>query len=214
VSDLAVNKMADKRHGGDVASPEAIEEMLTHICDWDFDVFRLARVTGGHALFHVGQTAFARLGLLEKFAIDAATLSNFLEKVEEGYSELQPYHNSTHAADVTQAMLFFLTTGEMARFLSDREVFSLIFAAIVHDIGVSPPPSTPLFFVRFRVWEFHALTRLLPPPFFLFFQVTEASAIRSRSRPTRRWPFATTTEARWRITTSPRASRLRSVTTH
>lgn len=113
---------------------EEVEEILTHVCDWDFDVFRLEELTGGKALSILGRAAFERLGLLEAFNIELPSLTAFLEAIEREY-ENQPYHNSAHAADVTQAVLFFLTTGGASKVLSQEEIFALVFSAVVHDTG-------------------------------------------------------------------------------
>jgi hypothetical protein len=60
----------------------------------------------GLALFH-------KYDLIKKFSISIEQLNNFLTVVEEGYQKGQPYHNSTHAADVTRTMHFFITEGKL-----------------------------------------------------------------------------------------------------
>ena len=49
-----------------------------------------------------------------------------------GYRE-NPYHNSTHAADVTQTVHFFMAKGNLRAKMSDLEIMGLIISAIVHD---------------------------------------------------------------------------------
>jgi 3'5'-cyclic nucleotide phosphodiesterase len=53
-----------------------------------------------------------------------------------------PYHNSTHAADVTQALLVMLATDRLFERFSDLELLALLLSAIVHDVahpGLSNP---------------------------------------------------------------------------
>lgn len=46
-----------------------------------------------------------------------------------------PYHNSTHAADVTQALLCILTQDDLDRKFTDLELFAMVLAAILHDVA-------------------------------------------------------------------------------
>lgn len=46
-----------------------------------------------------------------------------------------PYHNSTHAADVVQAVMFILIKDNLASKFSGLEVLAMILAAAIHDVG-------------------------------------------------------------------------------
>lgn len=46
-----------------------------------------------------------------------------------------PYHNSTHAADVVQALTCMLLSDNLSKRLTDLEVLAMLIAAIVHDVG-------------------------------------------------------------------------------
>lgn len=46
-----------------------------------------------------------------------------------------PYHNSTHAADVVQALTCMLLTDQLNRHFADLEILAMLIAAIVHDVG-------------------------------------------------------------------------------
>jgi len=59
-------------------------------------------------------------------------LRAFLRAVESGYRR-NLYHNSEHAADVTQSVNVFLTTGGLAQLLTPLEILALLLAAVVHD---------------------------------------------------------------------------------
>ena len=51
------------------------------------------------------------------------------------YCRPNPYHNSTHAADVTQALLCILTQDRLDTHFTDLELFALILSAILHDVA-------------------------------------------------------------------------------
>ena len=100
---------------------------------WDFDVFRVAELTGGRTLQAVGYTVFTRSELMEKFGIHEATLINFLRIMEENYRG-NAYHNATHAADVLQTLSYFIVTGEFDNNLSEVQVLAMYVAAVIHDV--------------------------------------------------------------------------------
>lgn len=49
-----------------------------------------------------------------------------------GYRD-NPYHNSTHAADVTQTINFFLAKGNLLHRMTDLEILACIIAGLIHD---------------------------------------------------------------------------------
>lgn len=62
------------------------------------------------------------------------TVCTCLQVVEASYNN-NPYHNSTHAADIVQTVGCFVTMDDLGSQLTDLEVVSLFLAAIVHDVG-------------------------------------------------------------------------------
>ena len=52
----------------------------------------------------MGLHLFKIHNLCDMFKLDALKLYNFLSKVEDNYHPQNSYHNSTHAADVAQAL--------------------------------------------------------------------------------------------------------------
>ncbi|XP_022258184.1 calcium/calmodulin-dependent 3',5'-cyclic nucleotide phosphodiesterase 1B-like isoform X2 [Limulus polyphemus] len=66
--------------------------------------------------------------------IQTAVLENFMIQMESGYNTYKnPYHNSIHAADVTQTTHYMLFQAGLANWLTDMEVFAMLFAAVIHD---------------------------------------------------------------------------------
>jgi hypothetical protein len=60
---------------------------------------------------------FQKYKFEETIGLPAEIMSRFLFKVESSYRRTNPYHNSTHAADVMHAMHFFLSNLEMKHLL-------------------------------------------------------------------------------------------------
>ncbi len=60
-------------------------------------------------------------------------IRNWLAVIEANYHD-NPYHNSTHAADVMQATAFFLRSKRIAAALDPMDQAISLIAAIIHDI--------------------------------------------------------------------------------
>ena len=70
--------------------------------------------------------------------INPESICNFLREIEKRYSATTPYHNNTHAADVTQTLHCLLASiGKDLLYSISKpfEIFSLILAATFHDVG-------------------------------------------------------------------------------
>ena len=61
-------------------------------------------ISVGRPLLHLGLNLFQKHGLLDHFKLDILKLHKFLSQVESSYHLDNLYHNSIHAADVTQAL--------------------------------------------------------------------------------------------------------------
>lgn len=57
-----------------------------------------------------------------------------LDLFEQGYHDTNPYHNSVHAADVTQAMHCFLQERSISPYLTPMEKMCALLAAVSHDL--------------------------------------------------------------------------------
>ena len=63
-----------------------------------------------------------------------STCSLLLQALEGGYNK-NPYHNATHAADVTQNVGVMLAADDLPSRLSKLEVLAMLLAAAVHDVN-------------------------------------------------------------------------------
>ncbi|KAI4891807.1 hypothetical protein NFI96_028831 [Prochilodus magdalenae] len=107
---------------------------LQHVDKWTFDVFALNEASGDHALKFIFYELLTRYDLISRFKIPISALVSFVEALEVGYSKHKnPYHNLIHAADVTQTVHYLLLRTGMVHWLTELEIFAMIFAAAVHD---------------------------------------------------------------------------------
>jgi calcium/calmodulin-dependent 3',5'-cyclic nucleotide phosphodiesterase len=115
-------------------SPE-VESILAQVCDWNsFNVFKLDACSGGRPLQLVTLRLLTTLGVVERLQLDVTRLSEFLAAVEGHYTP-QHYHNSTHAADVVQALGSMMAADQWAAALQDWERLAIVIGAAVHDLG-------------------------------------------------------------------------------
>jgi len=82
----------------------------------------------------LGLHLLEKWNMFEEFNLDRDATRKWLAFVEGCYVDT-PYHNSLHAADVTQTVHFFLSVGGLATFLDKFEILGLLLAAMVHDLG-------------------------------------------------------------------------------
>ncbi|KAI9206847.1 uncharacterized protein BJ171DRAFT_456693 [Polychytrium aggregatum] len=117
-----------------VSSDHALREhILSQSKLWEWDVFKLEEVSGRKPLMHLAYYLIQRKNFFQIFQIPSGTLKNFLIAIEAGYQMDVPYHNSTHATDVLQAVSYFLEKEKMQGQITDLEILASYIAAAVHD---------------------------------------------------------------------------------
>uniref|UniRef100_A0A8D3DW31 Phosphodiesterase n=1 Tax=Scophthalmus maximus TaxID=52904 RepID=A0A8D3DW31_SCOMX len=108
--------------------------LTQNVDKWSFDVFALNVASGDHALKFIFYELLTRYDLISRFKIPISAVVSFVEALEVGYSKHKnPYHNLMHAADVTQTVHYLLLKTGMVHWLTELEIFAMIFAAAVHD---------------------------------------------------------------------------------
>ncbi|CAH0716624.1 unnamed protein product, partial [Brenthis ino] len=119
-----------------------VQCILQQSVTWKFNAFTLENVSGGRCLPVLCVHLFHMYGLISHFKLDVIKVWKLFSLIEEGYHSTNPYHNSIHAADVTQAMHCFLQQKQIRDFLEPIEVMASLLAAIAHDMdhpGVNQP---------------------------------------------------------------------------
>ncbi|XP_051557651.1 dual specificity calcium/calmodulin-dependent 3',5'-cyclic nucleotide phosphodiesterase 1A-like [Myxocyprinus asiaticus] len=114
--------------------PPSVIAVLKNVDKWSFDVFALNDASGEHALKFIFYELLTRYDLITRFKIPISALVSFVEALEVGYNKHKnPYHNLIHAADVTQTVHYLLLKTGMVHWLTELEIFAMLFAAAVHD---------------------------------------------------------------------------------
>ncbi|UYV72853.1 PDE7B [Cordylochernes scorpioides] len=116
--------------------------LLSRSDQWAFNTFSLDTNTSGHAVPVLLLHLFSKYRLLGHFSLDVSKVWRCFNLVEAGYHSDNPYHNSVHAADVTQAMHCFLREKKIREVMSPLETMSALIASVCHDLdhpGVNQP---------------------------------------------------------------------------
>lgn len=126
----------------DDIQPGQIQCILNQSVLWRFNAFTLENVSGGRSLPVLCLHLFHWYGLLSHFDLDVARVWKLFNLIDEGYHSTNPYHNSVHAADVTQAMHCFLQQKQIREYLEPLEIMASLIGAVAHDVdhpGVNQP---------------------------------------------------------------------------
>ncbi|XP_072908631.1 dual specificity calcium/calmodulin-dependent 3',5'-cyclic nucleotide phosphodiesterase 1A [Hemitrygon akajei] len=114
--------------------PPSVIDVLKNIDKWTFNVFALNEACGEHTLRFVVYELFTRYDLISRFKIPISSLVSLIEALEAGYTKYKnPYHNLLHAADVTQTVHSLLLRTGVVHWMTELEIFAMIFAAAIHD---------------------------------------------------------------------------------
>ncbi|XP_052515903.1 high affinity cAMP-specific and IBMX-insensitive 3',5'-cyclic phosphodiesterase 8A isoform X3 [Budorcas taxicolor] len=101
---------------------------------WDFNIFELEAATHKRPLIYLGLKVFARFGVCEFLKCPEATLRSWLQVIEASYHASNPYHNSTHSADVLHATAYFLCRERAKQTLDPLDEVGALIAATIHDV--------------------------------------------------------------------------------
>ncbi|KAG8516376.1 High affinity cAMP-specific and IBMX-insensitive 3',5'-cyclic phosphodiesterase 8A, partial [Galemys pyrenaicus] len=101
---------------------------------WDFNIFELETATHKRPLVYLGLKTFARFGVCAFLNCSEATLRSWLQVIEDSYHPANPYHNSTHSADVLHATAYFLHKERVKQTLDPVDEAAALIAAAVHDV--------------------------------------------------------------------------------
>ncbi|XP_034824342.1 3',5'-cyclic-AMP phosphodiesterase isoform X1 [Maniola hyperantus] len=121
-------------YGVETPHEEELGQLLGDLDRWGVDIFRIGDLSCGRPLTAVAYAAFTSRELLKTLQIPARTFLAFAVTLEEHYIRDNPFHNSLHAADVTQSTNVLLNTPALDAVFTPIEVCAALFAACVHDV--------------------------------------------------------------------------------
>lgn len=122
------------KFGVEVTQEEELGKILEDVDKWGIDLYRIADLSNRKPLTSVTYTIFMERELLKVFKIPPKTFITFMMTLEAHYLKDVPYHNSLHAADVTQSTHVLLNSPALESVFTNLEILAAIFAAAIHDV--------------------------------------------------------------------------------
>lgn len=121
-------------YGVETPHEEELGKCFAEIDRWGVDMFRILDLSNGRPLTCVAYTTFTSRDLLKQLMIPQKTFITFMMTLEDHYVKDNPFHNSLHAADVTQSTHVLLNTPALESVFTPLEITAALFAACVHDV--------------------------------------------------------------------------------
>uniref|UniRef100_A0A4Y0BP11 Phosphodiesterase n=1 Tax=Anopheles funestus TaxID=62324 RepID=A0A4Y0BP11_ANOFN len=133
------NSLADRLPPYGVPTATAADEaelggLLGQIDQWGVDIFRIGTLSGSRPLTAVAYTVFQDRNIPRTLTIPPTVLLAFVSTVEDHYVADNPFHNSLHAADVTQSTHALLHSPALDGVFTPLEVCAALVAACIHDV--------------------------------------------------------------------------------
>ncbi|XP_072320195.1 3',5'-cyclic-AMP phosphodiesterase 4C-like [Eucyclogobius newberryi] len=128
------------RFGVSTDQEDELAKELESLDKWNLNIFRVADLTNNRPLSCIMYSIFQERELLKTFRIPVDTFVTYVMTLEDHYHGNVAYHNSLHAADVTQSIHVLLSTPALDAVFTDLEILAALFAAAIHDVdhpGVS-----------------------------------------------------------------------------
>ncbi|XP_022246639.1 cAMP-specific 3',5'-cyclic phosphodiesterase, isoforms N/G-like [Limulus polyphemus] len=121
------------KYGVETSHEEELGHELEHVDKWGVDIFRITDLSNNRPLTAVTYTIWRDREILKTFGIPSKTAINYLMTLEDHYLKV-PYHNNTHAGDVTQSVNVLLLSPALDSVFTDLEILAALFAAAIHDV--------------------------------------------------------------------------------
>ncbi|XP_022917603.2 3',5'-cyclic-AMP phosphodiesterase isoform X5 [Onthophagus taurus] len=121
-------------HGVETPHEDMLGKCLIEIDRWGIDIFKIEELSNGRPLTCVAYTTFTSRDLLKQLMIPPKTFVTFMMTLEDHYVKDNPFHNSMHAADVTQSTHVLLNTPALESVFTPLEIMAALFAACIHDV--------------------------------------------------------------------------------
>uniref|UniRef100_A0A1I8MIT5 Phosphodiesterase n=1 Tax=Musca domestica TaxID=7370 RepID=A0A1I8MIT5_MUSDO len=121
-------------YGVETSHESALGTQLAELDTWGIDIFKIGDLSNNRPLTCVAYTVFQSRELLTSLMIPPKNFLNFMSTLEDHYVKDNPFHNSLHAADVTQSTNVLLNTPALEGVFTPLEVGGALFAACIHDV--------------------------------------------------------------------------------
>ncbi|XP_073833594.1 phosphodiesterase dunce isoform X4 [Musca autumnalis] len=121
-------------YGVETTHEAALGTQLAELDTWGIDIFKIGDLSNNRPLTCVAYTVFQSRELLTSLMIPPKNFLNFMSTLEDHYVKDNPFHNSLHAADVTQSTNVLLNTPALEGVFTPLEVGGALFAACIHDV--------------------------------------------------------------------------------
>ncbi|XP_011495898.1 PREDICTED: cAMP-specific 3',5'-cyclic phosphodiesterase isoform X2 [Ceratosolen solmsi marchali] len=121
-------------HGVETPHEEELGKLLSDIDKWGIDIFRIGELSNNRPLTCIAYTAFQSRDLFKIIMIPPKVFVTFVMTLEDHYVKDNPFHNSLHAADVTQSTHTLLNTPALESVFTPLEITAALFAASIHDV--------------------------------------------------------------------------------
>uniref|UniRef100_A0A3P9I8C1 Phosphodiesterase n=1 Tax=Oryzias latipes TaxID=8090 RepID=A0A3P9I8C1_ORYLA len=128
------------RFGVKTEHEDALARELMDLNRWGLNIFNVAELSNNRPLSCIMYSIFQERDLMKTFHIPVDTFVTYVMTLEDHYHANVAYHNSLHAADVTQSTHVLLSTPALDAVFTDLEILAALFAAAIHDVdhpGVS-----------------------------------------------------------------------------
>ncbi|KAG9329156.1 hypothetical protein JZ751_007395 [Albula glossodonta] len=128
------------RFGVQTEQEDSLGRELDDLNKWGLNIFRVAEFSNNRPLSCIMFAIFQERDLMKTFRIPVDTFITYVMTLEDHYHANVAYHNSLHAADVTQSTHVLLSTPALDAVFTDLEILAALFAAAIHDVdhpGVS-----------------------------------------------------------------------------
>jgi hypothetical protein len=100
----------------------------------EFNIFSLRKLTLENELVTCITFLLHKHQLFKNLGISIDCFTRFINKIQSGYKDI-PYHNKTHAADLSQTAYFCCESadGKQILKLDDMDLASIIIGGAIHD---------------------------------------------------------------------------------
>lgn len=110
-----------------------IAHRLENYDTWGFDCIELDELSCGNALLIISCFLAHNVDLFRRTPIQETDWVVFVQRIQEGYIEENPYHNAIHAADVLFNSVYLFKHGGLTNDIPFLEFIAMLLSAIIHD---------------------------------------------------------------------------------